>query len=304
MNLNDLDKSANKLINLYKSTYRYILSEIQRKIDLGLSDRHQRTMLKEIQSELKKLDEEAFKWSHNVLPEYYKLGISTTDIDVALLSDISLLGDSINLNILHRKAIENAANDLYLDLAKNTFYMEAEAKRIIRNNASEIINRSIITGESQKKIKSELRNQLQKDGIHSFIDSSNKRWKIDKYTDMAVRTKSRILHNDGTLNRLKEYQIRYPANPNFDYVQISSHGAEDWCRNFEGTVWSISGRSQEYPPVSSLPNGYSTLHPNCKHVFLPYIPALRGKGDIVSDSYIGKSVKELNKQDYHIRKAS
>lgn len=301
MSMIELDKSAKKLVNRYKETYAYLLSILQSQIERGLSERHARSMLREIQSTLKELDEEAYKWSYDVLPEYYYLSIQGVDKDVARLNNINVIAGAEA--VIHKQALKKAVNDLYMDLAKNTKYMEDEAKRIIRRNSEELLTRMIITGESQRKIKKELRDNLIEEGITSFVDAGRKRWDIVHYADMAIRTKSRILHNDGTMNRLQEYQENYPSYSDyFDLVQISSHGASDWCRYYEDTVWSISGRSTEYPSVNQLPNGYSTLHPNCKHVFLPYMPALRSDGKLVKSQWLDKSVNELNRLDYHLRK--
>jgi len=46
-------------------------------------------------------------------------------------------------------------------------------------------------------------------------------------------------------------------------VMITSHGAEDWCRFYEGKVFSISGASKDYPPLSEAPNGGTPFHPRC-----------------------------------------
>lgn len=306
MNLNSLDKESQKLIKDYKLTYVYALNLLKRQIDHELSENHARSILREIQLELKRLDEEAYKWSYEVLPEYYYLSLSDVDKEAALLRNVNVI--SGNQMVLHRHAIEKASHDTFRDLAKNTIYMNEQAKKIIRENGAEIITRQVISGESQKRTKKDLKNELIRNGVISFVDAGKKEWKIGNYASMLVRTKSRILHSEGTFNRLKEYQELYPTNENFDLVQISTHNAEDWCRFYEGTIWSLTGKSSKYPHVNQLPNGYSTLHPNCKHVFLPYMIELRklrgDEGRIISIQYLNRTVKDLNREDYHLRKAA
>ncbi|MEB1806605.1 MAG: phage minor capsid protein [Bacillaceae bacterium] len=305
MSINSLDKESQKLVKDYKDTYIYVLNLLQSQIDKGLSENQARSILREIQLELQRLDEEAYKWSYEVLPEYYYLALSDIDKDAALLRNVNVIqGNPI---VMHRQAIMKASRDTYNDLAKNTTYMSQEAKKIIRGTGSELITRQIISGDSYKKTKKDLKDELVKNGVSSFIDAGKKEWKIGTYSSMMVRTKSRILHSEGTFNRLNEYQERYPTNENFDLVQISNHNAEDWCRYFESTIWSLSGRSDKYPHVEQLPNGYSTLHPNCLHVFLPYMVELRklrgNEGRIVSKQYLNRTIKDLNREDYHLRKA-
>ncbi|WP_373892779.1 phage minor capsid protein [Virgibacillus sp. CBA3643] len=297
--IDELDKSADNLVRQYRSTYTYLLKRLEYQINNGLSESQSRSILREIQLELSKLDEQAYKWSYEVLPEYYHSAIDTIDTNTAMLSGANVIGGS--LVVSHRKAIEVAANSLYTDLAKNTQYMSQQAKGIIRENGKAIIDRQVVTGESQRKTKRDLKDALVTDGVTSFVDAGNKEWKIGQYSSMAVRTKSRLIHNQGTMNRLQEYREDNPSNPNFDLVQVSSHGSKCWCGEYEGMVFSISGNHPDYPNVSSLPNfneGHLSFHPNCKHVLMPYMEELRGKGKTVSSKYLNTSIKDMNKMHY------
>lgn len=299
--INDLDKEAEKLIENYQKTYAYLINQLTRQIDKGLSEGHSRSILKEIQSELKRLDEDAYKWSQDMLPEYYYASLSSIDHNAKRLKSVSAIGNTDA--VLHKKAIEEASKSLYEDLAANTKNMSDDAKKIIRTNGKAIIDRQTISGESQKTTKRDLKNALKRDGVTSFVDAGNKRWSIDKYASMAVRSKSRILHNTGTMNRLEEYREDYKTNENFDLIRISKHNSACWCAEYEGTVWSISGDSDKYPPKDDLPNSnFNTLHPNCRHVFLSHMPELRGEGEILSSNRTGKTVKELNKELYYSKK--
>lgn len=305
MSLRQLDSESQKLINHYKSAYIYTINQLKRQIDNGLSERHSRDVIREIQITLRELDESAYKWSQEILPEYYQYTVSLVDRDVRQLSFATVMDNTSDISMIHRNAVQVAVRDTYTDLARRTQYMAHEAKRIIRDNTSEIINRQLITGESRTRTIPELKRQLEKDGVASFVAANGAKWNIKHYSETLIRTKTRILTNTGTMNRLSEYQNMYPEHrENFDLVQISSHGAVDWCRHYEGKVFSISGNHPDYPPVASLPNGYNTLHPNCKHVFLPYMPALRGRGQTVSNQYLNRTIKDLNKEDYHVRKNS
>ncbi len=44
------------------------------------------------------------------------------------------------------------------------------------------------------------------------------------------------------------------------------------CAVYEGRVYSISGKSKEYPPLdAAFRGGYSTIHPNCSHSVTSYV---------------------------------
>lgn len=293
-----LDKETYKLIDKYKDAYDFLMKLLVKNIEKNLSENHVRSVMAEIESILKELDVEAYKYCTETLPQYYLLGVNSVDVQVALLN-LSPVGNAL---VLHKFAIERAANDTFKDLAGRTRYLNNEMKNTIRNVSSELITRQLITGESRKRVVKDLREELINQGVHSFVDNANRKWDIGRYSDMLLRTKSRILANEGTMDRLLSYQEQYPSNSNFDYVQISNHRAKDWCSVFEDCVFSISGNSDQYPSVERLPNGYSTLHPNCKHIFQPYIPSLRDDGKIASEKYLDRSVNSLNKEFYRLSK--
>jgi predicted RNA-binding protein YlxR (DUF448 family) len=296
--IEDLDKQTYKLIDKYIDAYEYLMKKLIRSIENNLSETHTRAVMAEIESVLKELDEDAYKYCTETLPQYFLLGVESVDVQVSLLN-LALAGTPL---VVHKFAIDKAVNDTYNDLAGRTKYIGEEMKKTIRKVSSEIITRQLITGESKKTVKKTLREELEAQGVHSFVDNANRKWHIGRYSNMLLRTKSRILTNEGTMERLKVYQEKYPSNDNFDFVQISNHHAKDWCSMFEGRVFSISGNSDIYPSVDRLPNGYSTLHPNCKHIFQPYIPELRGQGKIVSEKYLDRDVAGLNKEFYHLSK--
>jgi hypothetical protein len=86
---------------------------------------------------------------------------------------------------------------------------------------------------------------------------------------------------------------------------ITAHGATDGCGFYEGRVYSITGTSEKYPPLSSLPNGGPPFHPNCIHGAAPFIeelasPAERRRGAKTDKRALGKPYREVEK----LRKSS
>lgn len=58
-----------------------------------------------------------------------------------------------------------------------------------------------------------------------------------------------------------------------DLVQVSLNYSTigDYCDEYRGKVFSISGDDPNYPSVNTLPNGGCPMHPNCHHVLLPFV---------------------------------
>lgn len=89
----------------------------------------------------------------------------------------------------------------------------------------------------------------------------------DKYAAMLARTTRMETQNiamvgkaidDG--NDLVECSVIHPTCPT--------------CARLQGRIYSISGNTPGYPSLydTAFKNGYSIIHPNCRHQFFPYNP--------------------------------
>lgn len=90
MKLNELDKTADELVKEYQRVYLYLIKRLEYQINNGLSENQARSILREIQLELQRLDELAYQWSYEVLPEYYYTALSGVDAETAMLIGVNV----------------------------------------------------------------------------------------------------------------------------------------------------------------------------------------------------------------------
>jgi len=64
------------------------------------------------------------------------------------------------------------------------------------------------------------------------------------------------------------------AGDGIDLVFVTGRISKNFCTAYLDKVFSISGRSKKYPPLSSLPNNGPPFHPNCSKSTQPYIADL------------------------------
>ena len=207
---------------------------------------------------------------------------------------------------VHQYAVERLAMDTYADLAGATKNMSDRLKESIRLASERVFVTGTVTGETRIQMTRKLVEALQKEGFTQyldergrrikladykdvigpagrpldfksgefqaafleenwvgFVDKAGRRWDLFNYAEMLTRTKVTEAESRGTEDRLV-------AN-GLDLVQITSHGAEDWCSFYEGKVFSISGKHPVYPPLAQAPNGGTPFHPRCKHREAPFI---------------------------------
>src|SRR5699024_2879682 len=107
-----------------------------------------------------------------------------------------------------------------------------------------------------------------------------RKWKIDSYAEMALRTATNRAQNQGRSEQFKTYGI--------GLVRTSQHmGCSDLCLPYQGKILSLDGRTGTVTEVdpstgnnvtvtitatmdSAIANGYH--HANCRHTDTAYIP--------------------------------
>lgn len=103
-------------------------------------------------------------------------------------------------------------------------------------------------------------------GITGFVDAAGRRWELESYTEMAVRTAAGRAQVAGTLDRFRA--------TGRDLVIVSDHTQEcRLCRPWEGRVLSITGRTVGYPTVAEA-RADGLLHANCRHNLTAFVAGL------------------------------
>jgi len=130
-----------------------------------------------------------------------------------------------------------------------------EDQEIILNQ----ISQSVTAGKSRGAVSRQIRDRI-KDLLDDaqLIQINDRYYRIDKYAKMVTRTEMRYSQSDATVNTCNQY-----GN---DLTQVSDHGTTtEICEEFEGEVYSISGKDPDYPLLYAWP----PFHPNCKHFLTP-----------------------------------
>jgi len=104
-------------------------------------------------------------------------------------------------------------------------------------------------------------------GIAGLVDGAGRQWSVEAYAAMVVRSNVRNVVTDTQMARCADFGV--------DLVEVSSHvGARPGCAPYQGRIYSLSGASTEYPPLSSTSYGQPAglFGINCGHQMYPYIP--------------------------------
>ncbi|WP_027368962.1 phage minor capsid protein [Desulfocurvibacter africanus] len=166
---------------------------------------------------------------------------------------------------LNREYVRTAFQDTYRHIAGQTERMTQEAKELLQRDAAMISRRAAVEGLSRKAAYKLLKDQIQKrDPSFTFVDKKGRAWSMKDYLGMLTRTTMAETQREAYTNTL--------TAAGHDLVKISSHGAKDACRGWEGKVLSLTGATPGYPTLEEAKASRDIFHPRCRHRFTAYHP--------------------------------
>lgn len=278
-----------KLIKVYQQAEIDIINSISYKQSKGYVEVADQAALERVQEILSKLLNQSWEAVPKIAEIQYLRGKAYA---IGLASARSF--NSTDYAVVER-LIGSLMGELIESVATvNSFVMNTWNESVILGRREPDIFRTtgleaVISGEASGYGVSQSRKifieKIKNEGIVAFTDKRNRNWSLQTYADMAIRTTGRQATNLGVIT----------ADENQDLYLMSTHGTTcPICAPLEGRVYSRSGNSSVYPPLSAAfgkvdPNGPDTLdnswlniHPNCLHVLIKF-------------SEVGKSEAELNR---------
>jgi hypothetical protein len=260
------DKDVNLLLSYYKESLQKVSNELNR-VDINNFERANLMVVqKEIADVLGDLDEKTKEWVSAMVPKATEDGIIHSIMSLGVASTVEDAQRIVTLNRLNREFIKTAVADLQDDLLQVSKNVERKVRTTLRQVTAEAMRSNLTQGiNTTDAISRDLMSNLRKrlgDSINTgIIDSAGRRWKPEVYAEMVTRTK--LAHTQ------RESAVNDALGRNAFYGVISSHGAKDLCRNWEGKVVKLTMDAPgDYPYYGALPNR-EIFHPNCKHVISP-----------------------------------
>lgn len=247
----------NTLTHLSKGNYASATWGADRLKELGIL---QDTNIKILESELKKVYPEITK-------EFQATRIKTANETAALLPK-DRISNAVPVNASERlkNILSVYDNKAIGDISKTGSTMIAGLNSVYESTVQEIISEGLVTGDSIRSTIGKTAKALNNQGVTCLVDTAGRKWSLEGYSQMVVRTNNRQVATQTQIERFDEYDI--------DLVEISSHvGARPLCAPYQGKVFSRSGSNPNYPALSSTSYGEPAglFGINCGHRMYPYI---------------------------------
>ena len=259
-------------------------------------------LLRQYQTILADLGDEAAAWIEFSIPRAYDIGLEFADEGVRNIRragiNLRRRGRTITgrrerdvFSQVHREAARAIMESMLQTTSAALAQIGRRVDDVFRREGMLAVARGIAAGRARVEVSRELEQRLLAAGRPAFVDALGRQWPLDRYAEMVARTTTREAMTQGTINRLREHGVTL--------AQVSAHNAEDFCRYYENAVVSLNGPHPVYPPITAI-NGGPPFHPRCVHVLTPFVERLatdeEKKRGIVSPDLLNRSPAELQRR--------
>lgn len=232
------------------------------------------------------------KWSHDEIPKRYRLSVRAIQARIESTKSIIASATTNSTGVINTQASRQLMRALWQDSASS--YIEASAVgkrnmfRLTRMTQQTLINESLVEQtiasgfenfgdlrRAAEQLHGRLYTQLLTAAKNKrFVQAGAMRYRPEYYAEMVARVKFHEAHSYASLAQAKNYGT--------DLVIVSSHNTTTViCQEFEGKIFSISGKDKRFPVLTLSP----PFHPNCLHLTFPqFESALEAQGKLDSFS--------------------
>lgn len=265
--------NTDELIKIYREAQQRLIDIIAYKEARGNVTWYQESLLRQVKSELVKLNYVSSEWVQDAINESYTQGVVNT-VDSLQNMGVTVAGANA-FSALHTQAIEIIVANTTSQLMSATAFVGRQIEDTIRQAGLQAIAQKLSTGATVKQAARIVKEKLIEQGINGIRDKRGRLISLDAYASTVARSTTREATNQATTN-----QLQYEG---YDLVKMSSHATTcPVCAVYQGRVYSITGRHPIFPRLNvAFSGGHANIHPNCRHVIMPYIETLAD--DLQSD---------------------
>ena len=259
-----------RLIETYQKAQKKLVEIIKRKQAYGSAAAYERSLLRQVQKELKKLKKSSKALVEQLIKENYKTGLQNLIDD--LLKDNTaprLFNMFSELNISQIELITQNAN---IDLNKAINIVGRRVQDAVREAGVEATAEKLTTGQTIREMQKNLQDKLKQQNLIAVEYANGTKMPIEKYAETVARSTTAETQNKAKVIQGQDW--------GYDLVRFTEHSPTcGVCSMYQGRVYALTkeaangkykgskGQALHFPYLydTALISGYSTIHPNCRH---------------------------------------
>lgn len=266
------DKDIERLVRLYKRSYTGIMQELIRLLETDswhILVAQEASLVKQLTLILSELDADVAPLLEELLKKSHVAGQAQAIISLGDATTLAEASAGASMSMFAKQSVNKMLEDTFEDVLALTNRTEKKIKQEVRDISGEVMRINAIQQIGYDTTRKEIMQKLLKKGFSKKItkdfkgvtDSAGRRWKLDSYVNMLVKTKIQQAYSEGVRTESIERGT--------DLAVISSHGAKDACKHFEGMVISMTGATKGLYTYDELRRSNKIFHPHCKHTITP-----------------------------------
>lgn len=288
-----------KLVAIYEQAEKKLRDIIRKKGTYSDAAMYQRSLLWQIEAELKKLRGTSSAVVNELVSENYQTGLEELVEEVqetgsAVASTPSVAyGDSfpeweakgvsavkgttakaaeLMMSGLNKKQIEVIARNTTSDFNRAINLIGRRVKDFIREETMEATAEKLSTGQTVRQMQKNLEEKLKTKNITAVPYKNGAEMPLKKYAEMAARSTTAEAQNTAKTAQGAEW--------GYEFVRMTSHSPTcPVCAQYQGRVYATTKEAAEgkyklkdgtvlkfpYLYETAFASGYQTIHPNCRH---------------------------------------
>lgn len=263
-----IPENVQRLITEYQQSQIRLIDKIATLEARGNSVRYSKQLLASVDQELSTLSKFSAKWAAEEIPGAYRAGMDLSyEAYRKAAIDVTKVAAS-------QKVLKNLVDNVTGSLVDANMFVGRRIKDDLRKAGIEAVAQKLSTGATIRETKKILLQKMSDKGITTLVNKNGKAMNLDAYASTVARTTTAEATSKGTIEAV--------LSVGGDLVIIPSHFSScPVCAVYEGRVYSITGKSKEYPKLDeAFSGGYSVIHPNCTHRPAPYFEETRDSADV------------------------
>ena len=259
-----------KLIETYQKAQKKLVEIIKRKQAYGSAAAYERSLLRQIQKELKKLKKSSKALVEQLVKENYKTGLQSLIDD--LLQDNTAPKLFNMFSGLNTSQIELITQNANIDLNKSINIVGRRMQDAVREAGIEATAEKLTTGQTIREMQKNLQDKLKQQNLTAVEYANGTKMPIEKYAETVARSTTAETQNKAKVIQGQDW--------GYDLVRFTEHSPTcEVCSMYQGRVYALTkeaangkykgskGQALHFPYLydTALISGYSTIHPNCRH---------------------------------------
>nr|WP_246231580.1 phage minor capsid protein [Sporosarcina jiandibaonis] len=170
---------------------------------------------------------------------------------------------------IHKEAVQNIVDEAFYSILEATDHMSNDVKKRIEGIVKQANTGSLVEGLTRKEATKRAIAEATERGITGIITKNGANVPVEAYMSGSIHYHQRKAHVDGAINRA--------IDNGQDLVYVNSVGITcSYCAQYQGRVYSISGKDKRFPVLDQRP----PYHSHCVHNAYPWNIDYQDEADV------------------------